>query len=478
MVDSRQIVLLLVAVFVPFYCIITRRKLLLLAWICISVSVNIFDTKIFVNLPAARIAGLLLLPLVIGMLRSQVRTTSGSVLVLQYAYLAFLALVFGFLFPWSDLGLQRSFNQTATGRAAIYMVRLTADLSLAFFISQQVMKMGRPDKVLKYILVGTSIAAVGGVIAFVTGVDLYGAITGLRQYTYVLRPTGFNFEPRGLGLIAGHGLAFSLILYAYQRSWQNGMLILLHASALFLARSASGLVVAIVGLGIVFLMIERARFSLLRFAVFSLPAILLLWLWLQLASSNPLEPLLTGFSEEIALRLTTARFDRGASNLLEEIVFRTDVFDGGALLFLSDNLVYLLIGTGPGLVSLPATSYIPESVYYLYWVEAGAGINSPPTIGAILELSNAGIIGVLLWLTMVFSALRAFNYLQQQAGPKDQSWALGRTAFAAAAAMYLVQASPLSAIWPVFVGTALAASKAASVRIPAQAKSLLSRRPT
>ena len=80
----------------------------------------------------------------------------------------------------------RSFNQLPLGRTVIYLIRRTADISIAFFVAEQVIRTKRPDLVLKYVMIGTSIAAISGMAEILTGIDLYGAITGLRPLNLYL----------------------------------------------------------------------------------------------------------------------------------------------------------------------------------------------------------------------------------------------------------------------------------------------------
>lgn len=454
MVDLRQLVILSVALLVPTFLIMTRRESQLLAWVCFTAGINIFDTTVFVNLPAARVTGLLLIPYAVLLLPSIIQTRPGKALVGQYSYLIFLGLIFGFLFPWSDGGLLRTFNQTAPGRTLIYLLRTGADLSLAFFVARQVVKRKSPDQLIMYIIIGTSVAAVAGVLEFLTRVDLYGSITGLRALSLEFRMRGFNYEPRGLGLIAAHGMLLSLLLYSHRRSGRYLILTGLHALAFFLAGSTSALVAAALGALSLFLLNRRVRMALLALIVSGILALALLvateWDYLTILSDN------------VQLRLTTERIERPPQNIIEELAFRMEIFDGPALLFLTSNLFYLFVGTGPGLVSLPATAYLPPSPFFAWALETG--LNSPPTAGGLLELANAGLIGLALWLTICISSLQAFKYLSRLNQSKDQAWAIGRSAFAIAAAIYLMQVSALSAIWPIFIGGGIGAAYLARAR--------------
>jgi len=408
----------------------------------------------FVNLPAARAAGILLIPMALGFLPKILCTRPGKVLIMHYCYLIFLGVVFGFIIPWSDAGLLRKFNQIAPGRAIIFLIRSGADLSLAIFVARQVVKLKSPDKVVRYILVGTSVAALSGVLEFLTRVDLYGLFTGVGSLSIEYRMRGFCFEPRGLGLITGQGMLLTLLLYSHKRSWKLLALTGLHALAFFLAGSTSALVACFMGAAILLLFDRKVRSSMLVLATLGVMALTLM--------VTTKSQYLTTYVENVRLRLTVDRIERPPENEIENLAFRMDILDGSALLFLYYNPLYLFVGAGPGLVSLPATAYLPPSKYFA-WVSE-TGINTPPTMGFMLELSNTGIIGLALWLIICLSIFRAFKYLSRQNSPEHIGWKIGRGAFAIVLGVYFMQISPLSALWSVFIGIGLAAYYLARVK--------------
>ncbi len=448
MPDPRQLALLLVTILVPVYLIVKHRDRQLLAWICFTVCIDIFDPKVLINLPAARFTGLLLLPQAVHFLPSFFRTRPGKALILQYSYLVFLGVVFGFIFPWSSgVGLIRTFNQIAQGRAVIYLVRAAADVSLVFFVAKQIIILKSPEVVLRYLLFGTSVAALAGIAEWLTRIDFYGLITGLRSLQLEYRVRGFNYEPRGFGLIATYGIILSILLFAHQRSWKLIFMVSLNMFAFILAGSTAALVA--VGLGAITLFLFDRRVRRIS-PVFAIIGVLVFGLLLILNTG-----LLNTYLGNAQMRLTTDRIQVKPTNIIEELAFRMDIFDGPALLFLASNPIYFMIGTGPGLVPLPATAYVPQSSYYLW--SSDTGINSPPSMGVMLELSNAGLIGLILCFTIYSASFRALNFLSKVNKPIGVMWLLGRNAFVCAVILYLVQASPLSAIFPIFIGYGVAA---------------------
>lgn len=454
--ELRQLILLAVSVTVPALLIATRRETLLVRWICVVVGISIFDSQIGVNLPAARVAGLLLLPMAVTGLANLLRTRSGKVLLLHFAYLVLLGVIFGYVVPWPSAGFQRTVTQSAAGRSLVHLLRTAADLSLAIYISRYVARTGRPDQVVRYVLAGTALAACGGVLEYLTRIDVYYLVTGSRPLALEYRMRGFNYEPRGLGLMATHGLVFSLMLYSHRRSWRQLGSILLHAAALFLTIATSALAALTAGISALFFVDKQTRKPILVVAAIGL------LLLASLARWEAGEVWLQTWTEHMEVRLASASATSASASWAENIAARTDVFDASAILFLVDNPLYLLVGTGPGLVTLPATDYVPHGMRTEWVWQERAGLNTPPQIGLVRELSNSGLVGlVLLGLFGLFS-WRAFQALRLVEGGQFGPWGTGGVVFLAAAAVYLVQASPLSAIWPVFMGLGLAADQLAS----------------
>ena len=63
--DSWQAAgILALAAGLPLALLLRRQERLLLLWICITTGVNVFDARVGVNLPAARLVGLIVLAFV------------------------------------------------------------------------------------------------------------------------------------------------------------------------------------------------------------------------------------------------------------------------------------------------------------------------------------------------------------------------------------------------------------------------------
>jgi hypothetical protein len=243
-------------------------------------------------------------------------------------------------------------------------------------------------------------------------------------------------------------MILSLLIFSRQRSRKFLVLAVIHAVSVFLAGSTSAIVAMCCGIVALFLIEKKSRFLVL-----AIVAVGVVITGFYIAPSSVYFKV---FMNNANRRLSAARIERPASNLIENIAFRMDIFDGPAVLFLADNPFYLFIGTGPGLIPLPATKYLPPSPDFA-WV-ANTGINTPPTTGIILELSNTGLIGLVMWTMICIASLRALKIIGRQFEQKEKYWEFGAGAFATAAAIYLAQNSPLSAIWPIFIGIGIGAA--------------------
>jgi hypothetical protein len=445
-----QALLVLVIFAVPIWLMATRNGDRLLLWILAVTCTDVFVIRTGVNLASTSVVGLLLVPYSARVLLASRRVTPVGWATAHLAYLGVLGLAFGFAFPWQDT-VGRPFNLQAPGRTILYLMRETAGLSIAVFVAQQVARAGRPDRLLAGILVVSIFTSAAAIAEYLTGISYYRMFTeGVVSPTYWnLRVRGLNFEPRGLGIVGAHAIVIGVLCVAYH--WRARLAIPAlgtAAGAMFLSASTSGLIATAGGLGAVWMSHRRVRQYLFRIAVVGVivgGAIAAA----NLGRVSALQHLLT---ERVG---STVRFGV-ASTWFQQIVYRMEVFDASAALFFASNPWYVIFGTGPGLVSLPATPFMPLSPYYVDYVSTG--LNSPPSMGWLLELSNGGVIALVMWAGFVFSTAHSLRWAAQQPGPSRRSWIVARWAFVAAAAIYLLAAGFLSSCWPLFMGLGMGAA--------------------
>lgn len=450
-VDPRQLLLLLIAVLVPAIAFVTNRPKMILGWVGFTLFVQIFDTSILTNLPAGRLVGLLFFPATIRQFRQWGRLPPARAWLINFLYLVFLGFLFGYLMPWPDTSGMRAFTVRAEGRTTIFLIRTLSDLSLTVFVMSQVVRPGGFDTLRKWMVRGAALSAGLALTTLVTKVDFYSLITGLRLYGRSdFRPRGLAFEPRGLGLACAYGLI--LLLSKKQRSGTDWLLLVVIGAGLAVSSSSSALATMLVGLLVIGLLgTMRVRFAMVG-AVTMIGLVLLL-----LAAVAP--QLIERSRDAIVSRaqgrgVVEANFPRNAA---EAVALRMDVFDSAASMFLLRNPKYILIGTGPGLISLPASDYIPLGLYKAVFPI----IDNPPSHGVLLELANTGVLGVAVWMFQVLAIFVAGRRLRHYHGLPFPPHA-ATTSFIVGAALYAIQVSP-SPFWAVFlgVGWAIAAEAAA-----------------
>lgn len=439
-IDPRQLLLLAIALGVPVAAFLLDRSRWVLAWVGFTLFVQIFDTSIFTNLPAGRLVGLLVLPFSVTLLRRWIRLVPARAWLLNFAYMAALGVFFGFVVPWPDISGTRPFSLRAEGRTIIYLVRIVSDWSLAVFVMHHVTQPGAFETLRKWMVRGAVVTSLAAFATMLVGRDLYYAITGLRAYAAMTdRPRGLTFEARGLGLACAYGVV--LILGKQRRRPHEWLLLLVIVGGLAVSSSTSGLAAALAGL-IVVMTIGSGR---VRFAMITAGILVLLAGAAVLAVSPTI---LDTPQEEIEIRLKgrgVVEANRPA-NLAESLALRLDVFDSSAAMFMLRNPRYALSGTGPGLISLPASEYVPLGLYKIVFPI----IDNPPSHGVLLELANTGVLGLSMWIFQVVAIFLLGRRLRGRHGlpfpPKTAT-----TIFMAAAALYSVQVSP-SPFWAVFLG--------------------------
>lgn len=86
-----------------------------------------------------------------------------------------------------------------------------------------------------------------------------------------------------------------------------------------------------------------------------------------------------------------------------DVAKKLEVFDAASVNFLNHNPKYYFLGTGPGLIYLPAgDSILPRD--QPIW---GNHFEALPHMGAVLILSNSGLIGLLFFLFILWVGARS-----------------------------------------------------------------------
>jgi hypothetical protein len=438
---------LTVIVLVPLWLLTTRRHNGLLLWIGATLGVEVFNVSVFgPNLQPLEMVGLVYLPFAAKDWQQISRTAPGKWLAFSLGLLFVLGILYGYLFPWPDLTGERGWTQVAAGRSVIYLGHMILLFSVSFYIAQRVQTPGTINRLLRYIIIGTSIAAIGALIQQVTNTDILPILSpGARDWTGIERLRGFNGEPR----ITAQWCAMGFLLLFGMKHYGRGRLplLMLHGIALFLTVSSAGIITLIAGMGMIILF--SGRRIVVRVAIALILSVLLLVITplLESTASN----IVGDWEQNIMSRLLKQSADYTAeTNLGETIANRLEVFDASAFRFLWYNPTYFLLGTGPGLVSLPASDYMSALAISIY----GDRIDSIPHSGAIQVLSNSGIVGVLLWLGLVVSAYQAIA--RQAKVNAELEWQDAKVFFVVFSALFALQA--VLPIWYLFFGVDLGAA--------------------
>lgn len=460
MADIRQFALLGIAVVVPLFLLVTNRHKLVLAWVCITMSVHIFDTTILTNLAAPRVVGLLYLPIWIGRLPAWLRLLPLRAHVTNMVYILFLGLIFGYILPWPDTTGSRPFSLTAPGRAIVYPVRMVADFSLAILIASQLGKPSMLRFAVRMIIAGATISAAFALVwLFIPQLDAYYSITGLRPLGGIslVRARGLSYEPRGLGMACAFGISFLLVLPG-RMSLRRACALIANLVAFLAAFSSSAIALLGAGLGTAWLVGHgRTQLRLVGATLLLLGGAVVGVLAFPARAEVAVATVVTHFDGS---RLDGAR----PGGLVERVAYSLDSFDASTLLFLASNPQYAIVGTGPAMIMLPATEYLPPGLFSAMY--GAGGINGLPTHGLLLEVANSGMVGLLTWLVQVATCWAALSAMTcgPSGQPRSYDWRLARLVYAISVGFYLVQVSITSPYWSFALGVGWAAAAAASAR--------------
>jgi hypothetical protein len=458
--DFRQITLLAIALIVPAYLLWTKRERMLLAWVCATMFVQIFDTTLLTNLPTGRIVGLMYLPKAFVQVREWLRLAPVRAWAINLFYLLILGAAFGWLWPWPDITLGRPFTLAAQGRSVIYSARLLSDISLAIFIANQLRQPGALYFAGRAMVAGSTLTALAGLFYLATKIDLYYPLTGIGEYGLLIdRARGLSIEPRALGLACAYGVML-LLLGRKKLFFLWPLLLLVNLVALLITYSASSFVLLVAGVLTASLFFSNRERAVV-FGTVTLAAAIT-------AGAIIYAPERVQYAvDTLQLRLDPDFKLSGIppGTLGQEIAYRLDVFDACALLFLLDQPLYALIGTGPGMISLPASYYVPPGLYSFIWTPE-IGINSLPFHGLLLEVSNSGALGLLLWLVQILACWRALRLLSSRVASADQrpEWRFAYAVFIIGVVFYIVQVSS-SPVWSIFLAVGWSAYRIVAERV-------------
>ena len=302
--------------------------------------------------------------------------------VIEWKYLLLLTFVFGVLIPWEYKDELRSLSQRAFLRSLIQIVRLfLAIFSMLipiFWIKFKIISLKKLFKIISYVVILTFTITI---IDFLSAHQIRGLIPGARLLEG--RFSGLNGEPRLFGKVMV--FANILLYFAYRQSKDKVLKVAFYLTfaGIFLSASASAavsLLFIVVPLRLIFLGFRKA---------FLIPVVF--FIGLIIYTNGVLEGNGTVHKMELALGITMREKNTELSTVNEPALFTNfEVFDRAALNFLWNNPLYIFIGTGPNLISIPSSEYVDSYSRGIY----GDVINSVPHSYFINVLSRSGLIGI------------------------------------------------------------------------------------
>jgi len=305
----------------------------------------------------------------------------------EYSYLFILMICFGFLFPWGGDGDNlRLWSQNAGGRSVVAITRFLNEIIL-MTVTFYLIKQGKINfnTLLKILGLVSLVMVMFAVLDYVTGHTLRDVFFSTAR-SMEGRVTGFSGEPRGFG----RGVAIiSLILMASYvhniRIKYHRLYILLALTGVLLSASLSTYTVVFLSLGVLVHRMTLSRkivglgFLICLLGIFSF----------YVANNNQSNH----FLHKIESLAQGNWMDKDDD---EPMLFtRFEVFDRAALNFLYHNPIYALSGTGPNLISIPASNYLSAYARVIY----GSQINSVPHTGFVNVLSRSGVLGLICFFS-------------------------------------------------------------------------------
>lgn len=391
-------------IIISIYAVMFNKKKLIIFLIGFTFTIDIFHIYLFgPTMQIYQFLGLMLLPKSIPFaIQYFSKKRIVRLLFLWLALLIFLAIIYGYIFPWEDLTRLRMWSQNSQGRALVQIAKYVSILSMIFYLA----KVLRNRNNLFWLLRGFYSGLIINVIFALIDTITKGQISYILFNREILlsRCVGLSGEPRGLGRICAIGMLVSFFEIFNSR---NTRLCVFSFSIIgfILAGSTSALIAIIITMiAILFKNILNKKLNKTFIGVFILIITLIMVVYFNL-------PVV---SDYILPRITiiVEKEDRGFN---EPSLFASlEVFDRAAMRFLYANPQYTLFGVGPNLISIPASQYISLRASYIY----GSRIDSVPHIGLIQIFSSYGFAGLFLWMVIIFSI---YNTLRRRHNTFDRN---------------------------------------------------------
>jgi hypothetical protein len=380
---------LLLLLFIFF--IFTDNKKGITVLIIISLLNNLLNASFGFKIPFHLFISLILFPYVlynINAIPSKYKNLVNPILI-EFVYLILLAIIFGFIIPWEYNEFDRTWTQRALGRSFIQILRMLSEFSLLFLI---LLWLNKNKITVKFLLNTTSIIIITSVIfAIIDTLFFHGilkvALLSTARDDLGNRFVGLNAEPREFGQVCSF---VSLLLVCFAKFHKNKLTrygIILSFIGVLISFSASTYLLTIVWL-FIYLLITKKYKKIAYVSVFIILSYFSL-IQIDFFKDNTLSKI------EFVLNSDIESIDKEKVKTDEPDIFtKFEIFDRAALNFLHSEPLYLIIGTGPNLISIPASKYLNSAARSIY----GDTINSVPHSFLVNLISRSGVLGFCLWL--------------------------------------------------------------------------------
>lgn len=319
----------------------------------------------------------------------------------EYALLLLTGVYFVWLSPWNDpYEMFKPWNQQLAGRFTTAMFKLFFELAFLYGSYKYLERYKLSLKKISSLVVNMSVVLV--LIALFDFLFLNYTVRNILFHPVSSdnsrlfgRLLGFCHEPKAFA----RSLIFPLVILVSTRQKivsNNNLKFMLILVAFLLTFSVSGYLTFTAGF-ITLLIVSKKTYKSnfeTRFVLVLLGLILV-----SLSSLLTLD-ILAG----VRYKLNYVLADGANSTIYngEPLIFtRFEVFDRATLNFFYLNPIYLLIGTGPNLISIPASPFITSSARQVL----GDYLVGGPTMGFLTIMARSGLFGCILYLRFFYKVL-------------------------------------------------------------------------
>ena len=377
------------------------------------------------NLTAFKMCGLILTPYLIKNYKDFLSSTAVRLMIVNVIYLGILGLIFGHLAPWVDPTGLKGGRDVPQWRSVIHLGSMGLELFTTLYLAKQFQEIQNILLSLKTLIFGALGSAAGAVMELLFQFDFYGFFTHQAKVIWPGRMKGFNYEPRGFAQCQAYGIILSLFFIRDSVKIYFSLITIFLLSIFYLSMSTTGIIVLAVGLIIPFLNFFYDEFKNKNYKKIGL----------ILAAHLLIFTVIIAFTPKAKMQKIKAHHsERNFIAKKSSIVSKLEVFDAAAANFLIQNPKYLIFGTGPGLVSIPVGKEYLLDRDKNFWSN---GIVALPHMGAMLMISNGGLIGLALWIAIILICIKSyFEKHRLEVGSKEK---LVFLVFLTLVGLYLIQ---------------------------------------